>query len=176
MDFIQVIKSEISGKLRKSKGQIDYKYPGQIRFKVEDKVSSLFVSNRKTQWYYTPPFIEGEQGEVKISKNNKNILTDLFDIIKKYGEKKNKHYEVTNSSEKQSLITFLPEAQQKLGAKSLELSFIKKTRQFNDINKFVIQYNDERKVTFEVVSLELNKKFKVSHFSFDIPPNTKIVR
>ena len=106
MDFIQVIKSEISGKVRKSKGHIDYKYPGQIRFKVEDKVSSIFISNTHTQWYYTPPFIEGEQGEVRISKNHKNILTDLFDIIKKYGEKKNKHYEIVKISTKQISILF----------------------------------------------------------------------
>ncbi len=176
MKFIQVIKSEISGKEKKSKGKIEYKYPGSIRFKVEDKVSSLFISNNKTQWYYTPPFIEGEQGEVKITKSNKNLLTDLFDILKKNGLKKNDRYDVEKASTKKRLVRFNEETSKKLGIKTLSVNFQETKESFDQMKSMIIEYNDGRKVKFEVLSLKLNKDFKKDHFTFSVPPNTKIVR
>ena len=67
-NFEESILSMATGKEKKSFGKIDYKFPGNIRFEITSPNASTFVSNPQKSWYYVPPFVEGEQGQVTIQK------------------------------------------------------------------------------------------------------------
>ena len=43
--------------------------------------TSTFTKNSDIAWFYYPPFIEGEAGEVRLEDKNKVVLAELFDAF-----------------------------------------------------------------------------------------------
>ena len=84
--FVQEYKSALKGKKRKSHGVIEYAYPSQIRFEVSKPDKLVYISNQKTSWYYSAPYIDGEPGTVSVRKSKKNGLHKFFDSLKKIME------------------------------------------------------------------------------------------
>ena len=91
--FEQIEKSAISGKLKKSEGVLEYRYPGLIRFEFMGKNAMTYIHSQGVTYHYRPPFIEGEKGELTIYKGDKGKLGDFFDSLKK-GLKENENYDV----------------------------------------------------------------------------------
>ena len=172
--FVQVFKSKISGKERKSPGHLDYSYPGKIRFAVDDPSGkSLFVSNQRKSWYYTPPFIEGEKGEVTIRKSKNLALTKFFDSIKR-GLKTNKLYKV-ESKGKAVLITFSKRSAKDLNMTRARLSFSQKNYVFEELKSIEIFRKSGKKVKVILNNIKSNISFKQNHFDFVVPKNTTVI-
>lgn len=162
-----------SGKEKRSFGSIDYKYPGQIRFEKTSPDQSLFVSNQKRSWYYVPPFVPGEMGQVTVQKSNKLPLTKFLDSLNE-GIKNSKYFLATDK-EKYIELNFKPEYQKEMTIKKVTL--VPKGTESStlaDFEKLIIEYIDGRVVNLKLVDLKEGPSFNVSHFNFEIPKNTKV--
>lgn len=175
MNFEQVIKSSLTGKENRSKGELDYQYPGKVRFDIKGSNPVIYVSNREKSWYYTPPFIEGEPGQLSIKDKGDVHLSKVFDRMK-YGLKDNKFYKVKSIDEKTVDILFEKKSSKNLGVKSLRLSFENNKKTFSALKSLELVYTNDKKVLLNVLSLKESIKFESVNFEFNIPPNTKVVQ
>jgi outer membrane lipoprotein carrier protein len=172
--FEQVYKSALTGKEKKSKGSIDYSYPGSIKLETQTPESLIYVSNNKSTWYYTPPFIPGESGQVSIQQSSKDSLTKFLDLLRK-GLKSNKYYSV-KKSKGSAKVSFKKSAQKDLGVKEATLFFSKKGESFSNIKKITMIQVDKKVKTLLLSKINTSPKFKKGYFDFKIPKNTKINR
>jgi outer membrane lipoprotein-sorting protein len=174
LNFQQSFKSAL-GRNKTSMGKIDYSYPSRLRFK-EFKGNSEFISNPDKSWYYIPPFMKGEKGEVQINSTKKLAISKLFDELKK-GLKSNSSYAVKFKKNKY-ILSFSSDAIDKLNVKTVYLYPLKgkSITDLNDLSKMTIIYKDKKSVDIIIKKLNSQVKFKESHFVFDIPPNTNIIK
>lgn len=175
-NFEESILSTASGKEKKSFGKIDYKYPGQVRFEVTSPNPSTFVSNPQKSWYYVPPFIEGEQGQVTIQKSKKLPLSKFLDSIKSgiEGSKLFTHQYKGN----ELILTFVPAVQKDLTLKQVILSSSKDAKsvlKLGEFEKMTLIYVDGRKVNLKFLELKEQVTFPAGHFQFTPPAKTKII-
>ncbi len=174
-NFEESFISAVNGKEKKSFGKIDYRYPGHIRFQKISPDSSTFVSNPQKSWYYVPPFVKGEKGEVTIQESNKLVLTKFLDALKN-GLENNKLF--SHKYKKNELVlTFTKAIQKDMNLKEATLvsgSDAKKANSMKDFDKLVLLYNDGRKVNLKFSDLKEDVKFAQKHFEFDIPSDTKV--
>jgi outer membrane lipoprotein carrier protein len=81
--FNQVVVSAISKQKQTSSGVLMFKRPNRIRWETIAPDKSLFVSNGKTAWYYTPPFDpddKDERGEYRETPAS-NVQTKLANAL-----------------------------------------------------------------------------------------------
>ncbi len=174
-NFEESFVSAVNGKTKKSFGKIDYQYPSHIRFEKISPDSSTFVSNPQKSWYYVPPFVKGEKGEVTIQESNKLVLTKFLDSLKN-GLENNKLF--THKYNKAELVlTFTKAIQKDMGLRQAILvagSDAKKITSLKDFDNLILVYNDGRKVSLKFVDLKENTHFEQKHFEFEVPSNTKV--
>jgi outer membrane lipoprotein-sorting protein len=174
-NFEESFISAATGKEKKSFGKIDYKYPGHIRFEKTSPDPSLFVSNPQKSWYYVPPFVQGEPGQVTIQKSNKLPLTRFLDSIKNgiEGSKLFTH----KFQGKELVLTFDKTLQKESTLKEVTLHSSKEASQVSSLKEFekiTLVYVDGRKVLLKFIDLKENTSFSGSHFEFTVPPKTNI--
>jgi outer membrane lipoprotein-sorting protein len=168
--------SMATGKEKKSFGKIDYKFPGNIRFEVVSPNASTFVSNPQKSWYFVPPFIEKEQGQVTVQKSNKLPLTKFLDSIKTGLE--NSKLFTHKYSGKDLILTFVPTIQKEMGLKEVTLHGTKDAQQvekMSDFENITLIYDDGRKVNLKFKDLKENIDFPAKHFEFVPPTGTKVI-
>ncbi len=174
-NFEESFVSVATGKEKKSYGKIDYKYPGHIRF---DKISpepSTFVSNPDKSWYYVPPFISGEQGQVTIQKSNKLPLTKFLDSIRN-GVEASSLFKPTYSGNNLEL-RFNTQMQKDTSLKEVVLhssTEARKALSISDFDKLTLVYLDGRQVHLKFIDLKQDVSFSSNHFNFVVPAKTKV--
>ena len=175
-NFEESIISLATGKEKKSFGKIDYKFPGHIRFEIVSPNASLFVSNPQRSWYYVPPFVEGEQGQVTIQKSSKLPLTKFLDSIKD-GIEGSKLF--TSKFQGNDLIlTFLGSVQKEFTLKQVTFHASKDAKavqKMSEFEKMSLIYIDGRKVNLKFLDLKEESSFPAKHFEFTPPAKTKII-
>lgn len=174
-NFEESFISVTTGKEKKSFGKIDYKYPGHIRFEKTSPDNSLFVSNPEKSWYYVPPFVAGEEGQVSIQKSSKLPLTKFLDSIKNgvEGSKLFSH----KYQGKDLVLSFVPTIQKEMTLKEVTLHGTKDAKAIEtlkDFEKLTLVYADGRKVNLKFIDLKEGSSFTAEHFNFKIPPKTKV--
>ncbi|WP_127718398.1 outer membrane lipoprotein carrier protein LolA [Halobacteriovorax sp. HLS] len=172
--FQQVYKSALTGKEKRSSGSLDYSYPGSIRLETQSPESLIYVSNNKTTWYYTPPFIEGEAGQVSIQQSSKNGLTKFLDMLRK-GLKSNKYYTIKKDKLTYK-VSFSKNAQKDLGIIFANLHFSKNDFLFEQLTKIEMTQTDKKVKNLILSNIDKSPKFLKTHFDFKIPKNTKVNR
>lgn len=170
-------KSLISGKLKKTFGAIDYKFPGNIRLELKTDPAIAFVANNEQTWYYTAPAVAGEQGQVSISKGSSHPVTKFLDSIKN-GIEGSKIF--TTKWENQDLkLTFNPEAQKEYSLKEVILHAKTNNRNVTSINDFdIITLHNVSGAQTHIKFIEIKEgvNFPAKHFVFSIPAKTKITK
>lgn len=174
-NFEESFISVATGKEKKSFGKVDYKFPGHIRFEKVSPDPSTFVSNPKMSWYYVPPFVSGEQGQVTIQKSSKLPLTKFLDSVKNgiEGSKLFTHKYVGKSL----ILTFVKTIQKEMTLKEVTLHANKEAKlvqKMNEFEKMTLVYTDGRKVTLKFIDLKEDVSFSANHFVFDVPSKTKV--
>lgn len=168
--------SSTDGKERKSNGKLDYQQPRHVRFEVLAPDPSTFVANPQTSWYYTPPFIEGEEGQVVVQKSAGLPFARFLDALAA-GAKSNAGYDATLKDDTLTL-TFkgkmkqeLQLAQAALRARSGDAA---KASDLGDFEAVHLVYGNGKKVEMRFSSFQREVKFPTGHFVFVIPPKTKV--
>lgn len=171
--FEQKYKSKISNRDKVSKGFLVYSYPKKIRIEIEKPDLVIFVSNGMKSWYYRPPFIAGEPGEVIVNSagDSLNLLATFFDSIQK-GFDKNKAFEAIKN-ENTITLNFSETYRKKLKVKMASLSYLDKTYNISKIQKMILTYENDEKGEFFIVKYE-TPAIDNQIFDFQIPTNTKI--
>ncbi len=178
-DYEESYKSAASGKEKKSFGRIDYKYPRHIRFEVKAPDPSTFVSNPKSSWYYTPPFMEGEEGQVVLQQSEDLVMTKFLDTLKN-GARSNRAYRVLFNQNRLTL-QFSEVLKKDLQMKGAVLRTkpgeqASKAKHLSDFGEIELQHNNGRHVVMKFLDFKTNVSFPVDHFVFHIPPQTKVTQ
>lgn len=175
-NFEESIVSMATGKEKKSFGKVDYKFPGHIRFEIISPNPSTFVSNPQKSWYYVPPFVEGEQGQVTIQKSSKLPLTKFLDSIKN-GLEGSKLFTYKYAG-KDLVLTFVKTVQKELTLKEVTFHATKDAKdvqKMSEFEKMTLIYADGRKVNLKFLELKEDTSFPAKHFEFTPPAKTKII-
>ena len=175
-NFEESILSMATGKEKKSFGKIDYKFPGNIRFEITSPNASTFVSNPQKSWYYVPPFVEGEQGQVTIQKSTKLPLTKFLDSIRN-GLDGSKLFTYKYNG-RDLVLTFVKTVQKELTLKEVTFHAIKEAKlveKMSDFEKMTLVYADGRKVNLKFLELKEETSFPAKHFEFTPPAKTKVI-
>ncbi len=171
--FVQKVMSEISGKIKESEGDLDYQYPGQIKFSVKKGGNSLFVSNKKKSWYYTPPFIEGEKGNVVIQNSSSLFLSKFFDSLKR-GLIDNSFYSVSAGKGKVEII-FKQDIAGRIGVKKATFPSNRKVNEIKSLRELktmILTRLDDKEITLEFSTFKEDISFQKDHFVFVLPKGT----
>ncbi len=175
-NFEESIISMATGKEKKSFGKIDYKFPGHIRFEIISPNPSTFVSNPQKSWYYVPPFVDGEQGQVTIQKSSKLPLTKFLDSIKD-GIEGSKLFTYKYDG-KDLVLTFVKTVQKELTLKEVTFHATKNAKdvqKMSEFEKMTLIYVDGRKVNLKFLELKEETSFPAKHFEFTVPAKTKVI-
>lgn len=172
----QIIISTLSGKQKKTYGIIDYMYPGRFKYEQTEPSNNkiVFVSNSEKSWFYKAPFLEGRPGDLIINPlKGKFSLSEFFDLLSN-GLSDNKMYKV-KKEKGIYLLSFSGKYQKKIGFKKAKMIFKDKVYySFGNLKTVQITKVNNKKVTFNMLDIKRNLKFKKSHFIFTPPPKTKI--
>lgn len=177
-DFEQSFMGSLSGKVKKSYGIIKYLYPRHLWLEVlnPEKERTLFISNTKKSWYYTPPFDDKEQGEVVVQPSSKLILSSFFDTLKN-GLKTNQFY-TAKKKENHYQIEFVPKTSKEIGVSKAELTF-RKDKEINpaleDLQTMVIHYVDQRQVTLSFSKFQQDESIQEEDFIFRPTEKVKVI-
>lgn len=175
-NFEESIVSMATGKEKKSFGKIDYKFPGHIRFDITSPNPSSFVSNPQKSWYYVPPFLEGEQGQVTIQKSSKLPLTKFLDSVKN-GIEGSKLFTFKYAGH-DLVLSFVKTVQKELTLKEVTFHAGKEAKlvqKMSEFERMTLVYTDGRKVKLKFLELKEEVSFPAKHFEFTPPAKTKII-
>ncbi len=175
VDFNQDFVS-ITGKVKSSKGSIEYLFPSNIRIK-EYKDNSEFVSNAKNSWYYVPPFIKSEKGTVQINQAGAMVLGKLFDSLRP-GLKDTDFFTVKKNKDDITL-NFTVKGKQEWKVDSAKMTFSSKisdTLTMKELQKLEVVYVDKKKVNLSFFNHMSDVKFPKDYFVFIVPKNTQIMK
>ncbi|MBI2519988.1 MAG: outer membrane lipoprotein carrier protein LolA [Bdellovibrio sp.] len=175
-EFDQSFMSVIKKKTVVNHGVLFYQYPGNIRLEITDPDEGLiYVSNPQKSWYYRPPFIPGEPGELSVSPKGNTLVAKFFDGLKN-GLKANPLYDVRDLGDKKYEIIFKKNAAKDAGVKkaTLALRTGAETLAFAKVDKISLVFTDNKKVDLVFKSLTALEKHPDEVFTFVVPENTNI--
>ncbi|MBC77106.1 MAG: hypothetical protein CME64_13920 [Halobacteriovoraceae bacterium] len=157
---------------------IKYKYPKQIFYEVKGDTPLLYVCNQKKTWKYSPPFIEGEKGELAVGDSGQFCYSRIFDSLSK-GLSDNKLYKTSKNGTK-AVLSFTKKAVDQLGLEKIEISFsedLKEETSLSDAKSLKLYLeNKAEPVLLKLVSIDVNPKLDSKIFKFEAPKNTKTIQ
>jgi outer membrane lipoprotein carrier protein len=174
LEFEQVFKSLLSGQEKKSKGQLLYLYPSQIKLEIGEKSDrTVLVANTEKMWFYRSP-LPGDKGELVERMVAKTGLVRFFDVLKK-GLITNPLYSVEKVGER-FLLKFATNVSRETELKSAILTFKNKANLFSNLDSIDLEYVSGKKVKMVALSMKSNLNLGAQDFTFTPPENTKIIR
>lgn len=165
-----------TGKVKKSHGKIDYKFPGHLRFEVLDPVKSLFVVNPEKAWFYQPAFMKGEKDQVTIQKAANLPLVKFLDSVKDGLE--NSKLFTAKYNKNDLTLTFVKTIQKEMGIEEVILHADKNAKEIKDIEGFetiTLKHVNKNKTNIKLIDLKENVSFPANHFIFKPSSNTKVI-
>lgn len=153
---------------------IKYQFPKQIYYEVKGDAPLLYVCNESKTWKYTPPFMEGEKGELAVGDSSQFCYSRIFDSLSN-GLVSNELYTVVNKGAN-STLSFKEKAKKQLGLDRIEIQF--KTSagpksslaDAKELKMFLSSKPEPVKLVLK--TYKSNPKFKDGQFSFKAPDNT----
>lgn len=177
--FEESIVSVATGKEKKTSGKISYQYPAHIRYEVVKPEASeaSFVSNGKTSWYYRPPFVKGEKGEVTIQKAQNLPLAKFLDSLQS-GIDTSKQYSAKYEGKTLRLVfNKASEKETKIKEVALEAEKdAKSVASLKDFERMILVKSDGQKLTYKFSDFDESASLKPSDFEFVVPENTKVTK
>jgi outer membrane lipoprotein-sorting protein len=165
-----------TGRLIKTKGNVEYQFPGQI-WMDDSKANTVLVVNKEKFWFYRPSFAKDEKGELQIGSTSDLGLLKLLDALK-MGVISNKFFKV-QVKQTTKLLVFSKKFSEKYNLKNAKIvakKGIKKIQTLTDVGSIELNYvNNKAMDKFSFDKIE-NKKFAKDHFTFKIPKNTNTTR
>ena len=163
--FTQEYKSVVTGKVKKGNGHFDYQFPGMLRFEMSSPTPLVFITRANQNWYYRPPFIEGERGEVRKDVPGGQTISRFFDALSE-GLVDNNFYKVKRLGKQKVEINFLKASAQELGIKNAYLVFSGKKYIFTNLSHIHLNYLDGKENKIKFNDITLVDEFSRLNFTF----------
>jgi outer membrane lipoprotein carrier protein len=165
-EFSQVNEVAALKTTKTSSGMIMIKRPDKLRWETLKPDMNLLVSDGRHFWFYTPPFDEGEHGQV-IEKRSSEINSKLANALL------SGRFSVANDMKirQESPSTFL------LVPKPGTAGTVKRARIQIDptrglIQKVILEHNGGNRSEITLSKIKLGGKIGDDAFVFEAPPNT----
>ena len=168
-NFTQIQKNTVLGTQKESSGLIDINRPDKFRWETDSGQKSLSLADGKNVYHYTPPFRDGEKGQVIIrkaadtqSKTAVELLSGGADLRKTFRYK-------AIGFDKYELLPIKNAGD----INKIELFLDKKTRLVYKLRLFHATGNETELV---LKNVKLGVAIESTRFEFKIPPNTEVVK
>ena len=166
-----------TGKVKKSYGKVDYKFPGHLKFEVTNPVSSTLIVNPQKTWFYQPAFVKGEKDQVTIQKSSNLPLVKFLDSIKDGTDKSNIFK--TSVHKNDLILSFNKKGQEETGLEEVILHAAINAKEVKDIKGFenlTLKYTNKNKTSIKLIDFKENISFPEDYFQFKPDRNTKVIQ
>jgi len=170
--FDQTTESVTLQRKKHSSGTILVKIPNKIRWETKTPDKNLLVSDGNKFWFYTPPFAEGENGQL-IERKDSDVRSSLASTLMTgsftVAQHKNKMKIVEKSPSEFTLIPKKGSA----GTVSQASIYIDLNEKL--ITRVKLTHSDGNIADIFLSKIDLAKPTEDSLFSFSPPPHTEII-
>lgn len=166
----------VTGKVKKSFGKVDYKFPGHLKFEVTTPVASLFVVNPQKTWFYQPAFVKGEKDQVTVQKSANLPLIKFLDSVKN-GPENSKIFSAKYSGN-DLILSFNKDARKEMGFEEVILhasTDAKNVKELKGFENITLKYLNKNSTKIKLIDLKENVSFPEGHFQFTPSENTKVI-
>jgi outer membrane lipoprotein carrier protein len=165
-DFTQVNEVAALNQKKTSSGVIDVKRPGKLRWETLKPDKNLLVSDGKTFWFYTPPFEEGERGQV-MERKSSQIQSKLASALLAGSFSANRDMKIQNQGP--STFVLLPKKGTAGTVMKAEVSIDLKKKL---IQKVTLEHEGGNRSEITLSHIKLGEPLDERLFHFITPPNT----
>jgi outer membrane lipoprotein carrier protein len=148
-----------------SSGHLVAKQPDKVRWETSSPDRNLLVTDGKTFWFYTPPFDEGERGQL-IEKKASQVQSQLASALLSGKFTSSKMRIKTLSS---SRFEVLPN---KGTAGTVKRAEVQVNPEKKVIEKVILEHKGGNRSEISLSNIELGKKLDEDLFKFSAPANT----
>ena len=157
---------------KKSKGTLQLARPNRFRWDTLTPDPNSLVSDGEKVWFYTPPFDEGEHGQV-IEKPAKSVKTELASAILA-GSLSTKTGELKVKEAGPHLFEVSP---RKAGAAgTVERVLVDVDPKLKQISKLTVHHKGGNRSEISLEDVKLGSPIEASVFEFKAPPNTDRIK
>lgn len=168
--FTQVTTSLAMKQKKTSQGEILFSLPNKIRWETTHPDRSLLITNGRKIWHYTPPFDEGENGQL-IEKRVTPIqsrLAQLF-ISAAFSQAKGLLFR----EEEAGYFVLSPKSGKMAGITRAKIH-VNASEKLIDMVQF--EHEGGNKTEISLSNIELGNKLESSIFKFVVPANTDVIK
>jgi outer membrane lipoprotein carrier protein len=165
-EFSQVNDDVVLSKKKKSSGKIFIKRPSKVRWETVKPDNSLLVSDGKFYWFYTPPFDEGERGQL-IEKKSSEVQSKLAHALLAGSFSVARDMTIREKTPNTFLLIPRPGSAGTVIQATIEIDPEKKL-----IQKVILEHKGGNRSEITLSQIELGKDLKNDLFVFQAPPNT----
>ena len=168
--FSQHDEVKLTGTTKDSSGVLMIRHPDQFRWETLKPEKNLLVSDGKKFWFYTPPFEEGENGQV-LERKTSEVQSELANALLAGAFSKVRGVKITKNSP--SKFRLLPNDGV---AGSVKVAEIEIDPAKGLIQKLHLEHLGGNKTSVSLTNIKLGGKFADAFFQFVTPPKTDVVR
>jgi outer membrane lipoprotein carrier protein len=165
-EFAQITEDAVLLKKKISSGKIFIKRPSRVRWETLLPDQNLLVSDGKHFWYYTPPFDEGERGQV-IEKKSSDVQSRLANSLLSGSFSMNRDMVIRTQTPSQFLL--IPKAG---SAGTVIQAIVDIDPQERLIRRVTLNHRGGNRAEISLTKIELGKDLGDTLFQFKTPPNT----
>lgn len=160
----------MTGAKKDSSGVITIEHPGKFRWETLNPDKNLLVTDGKKFWFYTPPFEQGDRGQV-IEKKTSEVQSELANLLLSGAFSKVKDLKIEKVSEKIYRLT-----PKENSAGSVKVAQIEIDPRKSLIQKIHLEHEGGNKVDIELKDIKLGQKYDSAFFRFVTPSNTDVIK
>ncbi|MCM2276982.1 MAG: outer membrane lipoprotein chaperone LolA [Oligoflexia bacterium] len=164
--FSQINESATLKTRKTSSGTLLVKRPDKVRWETLAPDRNLLVSDGRKFWFYTPPFDEGENGQV-VEKKSSAVKSKLAQALLSGSFSAARDLKVKKAGDREFVL--VPKAGTAGSVKEARV-FVNPAEKL--IQKVILLHRDGNRSEITLSEIELGKPLEDRLFTFQIPPNT----
>lgn len=169
-NFVQLNHVEALDTSKQSSGRILVRRPDKIRWETQKPDSSLLVSDGQTFWSYTPPFAEGENGQVIIQQATQ-VQSKLANALLAGSFSSVKGMKIEKTSENDFILIPKKGTAGSVSKVRLHINQADKL-----IDKVVLEHRGGNRTEITLSDIQLGAAAEESLFNFQIPKGTDVIK
>ena len=153
-------------RVKQTRGTIEVKRPDKLRWETLGQDANLLVSDGKKFWFYTPPFDEGERGQViekKANQVNSKLAQQL--ISGSFSAARDMKIETIDASR----FRLLPKRGSAGTVKAAEITIDPIQKEIRQVR---LEHRGGNQSDITLSKIEIGAEVADERFSFKTPPNT----
>jgi outer membrane lipoprotein carrier protein len=168
-EFSQIEFQAALNRTKKTSGTIQAKRPGKLHWETKSPDASLLVSDGQTFWFYTPPFDEGEKGQL-IERKSSQVQSRLAHALLQGSFSMMRDMKV--HQEGPSSYVLVPKKGTAGTVKQAEIQIDPATKL---ITKVTLEHEGGNRSEISLSKIELGKPLADELFVFKAPEGTEII-